>query len=183
MTPAVLLVLVLGGFTLARLLGAHGEKSRRVRRLPARRETRPKRLRTVRKGRSRRMASPKRAFISFDYDHDEDLRNLLVGQAKNPDTPFQIVDRSVKEPLTGDWKAKVKGRIQNVDVVIVICGQYMSTAMGVNAEIQIAQEIGKPYFLLWGRNGKTCTKPSAAKGTDTIYEWTWPALKTLIGRA
>jgi len=23
----------------------------------------------------------KRAFISFDYDHDEDLRNLLAGQA------------------------------------------------------------------------------------------------------
>ena len=43
----------------------------------------------------------KRAFISFDYDHDEDLRNLLVGQARNPDSPFQIADWSAKEPLRG----------------------------------------------------------------------------------
>lgn len=44
----------------------------------------------------------KRTFISFDFDHDEDLRNLLVGQAKNSDTPFNIQDFSVKEPMTGD---------------------------------------------------------------------------------
>ena len=38
----------------------------------------------------------KRAFISFDFDHDEDLRNLLVGQAKNPGSPFSIQDGSVR---------------------------------------------------------------------------------------
>ena len=26
----------------------------------------------------------KRAFISFDYDHDEELRDALVGQAQEP---------------------------------------------------------------------------------------------------
>ena len=29
-----------------------------------------------------------RAFISFDYDHDADLKAILVGQAKNTDSPF-----------------------------------------------------------------------------------------------
>ena len=43
-----------------------------------------------------------RVFTSFDYDHDEDLRTLLVGQAKNPDSPFEMADWSVKEPMTGD---------------------------------------------------------------------------------
>ena len=38
-----------------------------------------------------------KAFISFDYDHDMDLKTLLVGQAKNSDTPFEIADYSVKE--------------------------------------------------------------------------------------
>jgi hypothetical protein len=28
----------------------------------------------------------KRVFISFDYDHDEALKNLLVGQSRNADT-------------------------------------------------------------------------------------------------
>ena len=50
-----------------------------------------------------------RAFISFDFDHDEDLRNLLVGQARNPDSPFNIADWSVQEPFTGNWQEKRGG--------------------------------------------------------------------------
>jgi len=123
----------------------------------------------------------RRAFISFDFDHDEDLRNLLVGQAKNPDTPFEIADRSVKEAMTGAWREKVRGRIRGVDVVVVICGENTHTASGVSAELTLAKEEGKPYFLLWGRNGRTCTKPVSAAGSDKIYEWTWPNLKALIG--
>ncbi len=128
------------------------------------------------------MAS-KRAFISFDYDHDEDLRNLVAGQAKNPDSPFEIRDRSLKEPLTGDWKEKVRRRMDNVDIVIVICGEHTHTATGVAAELTIARDAGKPYFLIRGRSGKTCTKPTAALQSDKIYDWTWDNLKALIGGA
>jgi hypothetical protein len=51
-----------------------------------------------------------RVFISFDYDNDNDKdhKELLVGQAKNPDSPFEISDASVKYHLTGDWEEKVK---------------------------------------------------------------------------
>ena len=49
-----------------------------------------------------------RAFISFDYDNDQGIKELLVGQSKNSDTPFEIADWSVKEHLTGDWKEKVR---------------------------------------------------------------------------
>src|SRR3989338_9227964 len=115
----------------------------------------------------------KRAFISFDFDHDEDLRNLLAGQAKNPDTPFDLVDRSVKEPMTGDWKDKVCARIRNVDLVIVLCGEYTDSAAGVSAELSITQELPKPYFLLKGRANKTCKSPKSAKSTDKMYDWTW----------
>jgi len=124
--------------------------------------------------------APKRAFISFDFDHDDDLRTMLAGQAKHPDTPFEIKDRSVKEPLTGDWKEKVRRRMDNVDLVIVICGEHTHQASGVAAELTIAREKGKPYFLLWGRNGKTCTKPTSARAEDKVYQWTWDGLKSLI---
>jgi hypothetical protein len=70
----------------------------------------------------------------------------LVRQAKNPDTPFQIVDRSVREPMTGDWKAGVRRRTQAVDAVIVLCGEHMSTATGVDVELRITREERKPYF-------------------------------------
>ncbi|MGA2139473.1 MAG: TIR domain-containing protein [Verrucomicrobiia bacterium] len=122
----------------------------------------------------------KRTFISFDADHDEDLRNLLVGQARNPDTPFSISDFSVKQELSGNWKAKVRTKIKGCDVVIVICGEHTDTAGGVTDELEMAQEESIPYFLLWGRSDKTCVKPAAARSTDKIYRWTWDNLKALI---
>lgn len=123
----------------------------------------------------------KRVFTSFDFDHDEDLKTLLVGQAKNSDSPFELADWSIKEALTGNWEEKARTRIKGVDVVVVICGEYTDTATGVSAELSIAQEEKKPYFLLNGRADKTCKKPKAAKDTDKIYKWTWDNLKILIG--
>jgi len=122
----------------------------------------------------------KRVFISFDYDHDLDLKNLLVGQSKNEDSPFEIADWSVKEEISGDWKSKVRERIKKVGVVAVICGQYTDTATGVSVEVKIAQEEDVPYFLLRGRSDKICKKPKSAKQSDKIYEWTWDNLKKLI---
>jgi hypothetical protein len=123
----------------------------------------------------------KRTFISFDYDHDASLKTLLVGQAKNDDSPFELADWSIKEAITGDWKKKACTRIKGVDVVIVICGEYTSTATGVSAELGIAQEENIPYFLLNGYADKTCVKPKGAMSTDKIYKWTWDNLKALIG--
>ncbi len=123
----------------------------------------------------------KRVFTSFDYDHDEILKILFVGQAKNEDSPFELADWSIKEPITGDWTKKARTRIKGVDLVIVICGEYTDKATGVNAELTIAQEEEIPYFLLNGYAGKTCRSPKAAKSTDKIYRWTWKNLKILVG--
>lgn len=125
----------------------------------------------------------KRAFISFDFDHDEDLKNLLAGQAKHPDSPFEFADWSVKEAMTGDWKSKVRTRIRQTDLTIVICGEWTHTATGVAAELSITRDEKQPYFLLAGRANKTCTKPTSALTTDKVYKWTWDNLKALIGGA
>lgn len=125
----------------------------------------------------------KRTFISFDYDHDVSLKNLLVGQAKNDDSPFEITDMSIKETITEDWKKKARTRIKGCDVVVVICGEHTNTATGVSAELKIAQEEEVSYFLLKGYADKTCVKPTAAKSGDKIYDWTWDNLKKLIGGA
>lgn len=122
-----------------------------------------------------------RVYISFDYDHDEDLKILLVGQSKNEDSPFLIADQSIKEAVTGDWQASARRRIRGVDVVAVICGKYTNTATGVAAEVTIAQEEEVSYFLLAGRSDGGNKKPPSAKATDKLYKWTWPNLKTLVG--
>lgn len=125
----------------------------------------------------------KRVFISFDYDHDEDLRNLLAGQAKNPDSPFSIQDWSVKDPIPGDWKAKVRSRIRRTDLTIVLCGEHTHTASGVSVELDITKEERHECFLLRGHPNKPCTKPRSATPSDKMYTWTWENLKKLIGGA
>jgi hypothetical protein len=122
-----------------------------------------------------------RLFVSFDYDNDSDLKTLLCGQAANPDSPFEITDMSIKEAIDENWKKHARTRIKGVDVVCVICGEKTNSATGVAAEVSIAQDEDVPYFLLWGRSGKTCVKPSTAKSSDKIYKWTWDNLKDLIG--
>src|SRR4051794_36758414 len=104
----------------------------------------------------------KRVFISFDYDHDEGAKIMLAGQAKHEDSPFDFKDASVKEHLTGDWKAKVSRRMSNVDLVVVLCGKWTHIAKGVAAELEIAQEKGMEYFLLAAYSDQNCTKPTSA---------------------
>ncbi len=125
----------------------------------------------------------KRVFISFDVDHDEGTKTMLAGQAKLEDSPFDFIDASIKEHLTGDWKEKVRRRMDNIDVVIVLCGEYTHLASGVAAEVTIAQEKTVPYFLLAAYADKSCTKPTSSKTDDKLYKWTWDNLKKLIGGA
>ncbi|MFI9599798.1 TIR domain-containing protein [Streptomyces sp. NPDC052043] len=123
---------------------------------------------------------PKRVFVSFDYDYDKPLKDFLIGQAKNPGSPFEIHDWSIKE-ASPDWKDKARTRIRASDIVIVICGEHTDTAAGVAIELKIAQAEEIDYFLLNGNSGKNAKKPTTAKATDKIHKWTWENLKLLVG--
>jgi hypothetical protein len=58
------------------------------------------------------MADP-RAFISFDFDHDETEKNLFVGQSKNSKSPFSIEDWSSKSSLPQpEWEELIKGLLR-----------------------------------------------------------------------
>lgn len=122
-----------------------------------------------------------RIFTAFDFDHDEGLRNLLMGQSKHEDTPFEICDWSVKEPFAeSNWETKVRQRIRKCEQVIVLCGEHTHTATGVSTELEIAQDEELPYFFLKGYSEKTCYKPLAAKANDKMYTWSWDNLKKLV---
>lgn len=122
-----------------------------------------------------------RAFISFDYDHDYELKRLLVNQSHWLDSPFTIIDWSIKKASSA-WKEEARTRIRRSNLVIVICGHHTDTATGVAEELRIAREEGVPYFLLWGRNDDgACKKPTTALWSDEIYKWTWENLKKLVG--
>ncbi|MEU4578691.1 hypothetical protein [Nonomuraea sp. NPDC023979] len=103
-----------------------------------------------------------RVFTSYDYD--KALKDLLIVQAGNPDSPFEVHGWSIKEPS-------------------VVCGKHTHTAKGVAIALKIAQDEPMEYFLLKGYASKVCTKPTTATAGDKTYDWTWRNLNLLIGGA
>ena len=120
-----------------------------------------------------------KVFISFDYDHDVSQKNLLVGQSRLDDSPFEISDVSIKQEET-DWINKARQKIRYADVVIILCGYYTDTAKGVDAELKLAREVGKRYYFLRAYNNITPYKPKSAYSFEKIYDWTWDNLKNLL---
>lgn len=123
-----------------------------------------------------------RAFISFDYDNDARLKDLLVGQSKNPDSPFEVHDWSIKT-ASPTWRDEARRRIRASGLVIVLCGKHTHLATGVGVELSIAQEERVNYFLLAGYSDGVNTRPTTAKATDKMYRWTWENLKNLVDGA
>lgn len=117
-----------------------------------------------------------RVFISFDYDHDGDLRTMLVGQSRHKDTPFEIADWSIKLASRG-WRKEAHDRIRRCDVLIAICGHHTDQAAGVAEEVSIARAEGKPVYLLQGRKDWVM-KPKGCFWTK-VYRWTYPNLRAM----
>lgn len=123
-----------------------------------------------------------RAFVSFDYDNDARLKDLLIGQSKNPDSPFEVHDWSIKA-ASPTWREEARRRIRASRLVIVLCGKWTDLATGVAVELGIAQAEGVDYFLLAGYSDGGNTRPTTARATDKMYKWTWENLKSLVNGA
>jgi hypothetical protein len=111
-------------------------------------------------------------FVSYDSEHDRDLHDLLHAQSVRPGSAFQISPRAPGVSATETWTSSTRTRIRAADEVVVICGEHTDESLRVAMELGIAQEEDKPYFLLWGRRDRMCTKPDGARPTDAMYSWT-----------
>ena len=113
----------------------------------------------------------KRAFISFDFDNDIQLKNLLSGQAKNPDTPFFYDDWSVKEPFPQNtWKSDVRTKIKQCDFVMVLIGPNTYQCSGVLEEIKIANEENIPTLGIYEQGMNYYVPNGLGK---RFISWTW----------
>ena len=117
------------------------------------------------------MADP-RAFISFDFDHNETEKNLFVGQSKNSKTPFSIQDWSAKSSMPqSQWEAIIKDKINKSNMLIVLVGKTMSSAAGVAKEIKMAKDQNVPVFGVYvGGADSTSNLPDGLARNRTI-EW------------
>jgi hypothetical protein len=113
-----------------------------------------------------------RIFISFDQEHDSDLRKVLEEQSRRPGSSFLIMGSSSSESRQLARGTDARPEIRTADEVIVICGEHTHESLLVATELAITQEEETPYMLLWGRRDKMCMKPDGARNVDAMYSWT-----------
>lgn len=120
----------------------------------------------------------KKVFISFDFDNDRALKDFVIGQSRLPESPFEVIDHSLKEAAPErSWKEKAKARIAQADIVLVIAGEHTHRAPGVRAEVEMAREARVPIVQMIGYSNKNCpTVPNAGR----VYAWSWENLKNLL---
>lgn len=120
----------------------------------------------------------KRVFVSFDFDHDQDLKNLIIGQARLVDSPFEVIDHSLKEAAPErDWEAKALAAIRRSEIVLVMVGRYTFRAPGVLKEVQMARSSNKKIVQMIGRRDGNYTRVPDA---GYLYDWNWENLKRLL---
>jgi len=120
-----------------------------------------------------------RIFLSFDLDHDQDLHDRLLTEA-GPKSVFQVSEKSEAGAVTASWTERARSRISASDEVVVICGEHSDRSSRMNMELKLAQEMKKPYVLLWGRRQRMCKKPKSARSGDGMYIWTREILEDQI---
>ena len=123
------------------------------------------------------MPDKKTVFIAFAKE-DEGTRNLFTGQRVHPDTPFEFIDMSVKEPYVSEWKERVRARVRRSDGVIALVSSSTPLATGELWEISCAVSEKKPLLGIWIEDGYR-TKP-AALGSAPCKGWTWDNVADFI---
>ena len=123
--------------------------------------------------------SLKRAFFSFDFDEDQPLKHLMVGQMKLPTSPFSGADWSMKEAAPQRlWEREAEARIRRCHVVIVLVGPKTHKAPGVLKEVAIARRLNKPLVQIVGYQD---TSPTRVPDAGRLLQWTWANMTSVLG--
>jgi hypothetical protein len=120
-----------------------------------------------------------KVFVSYDFDNDKTLYDFIIGQAKLPDSPFEVSDHSLKEAAPErDWETKARAAISRSDKFIVMLGSKTRSASGVQKEVAMAKSLLKTRFQVIGyRDG---SRDWAVPDAGVTYSWNWDNLKKLL---
>jgi hypothetical protein len=121
------------------------------------------------------------AFISFDFDHNENNKRLFAGQARNSRTPFTIVDWSSKEGFEQNgWEEMIRDRINQCNMVIVLVGRYMANAAGVVKEVKMAKEQNVPLFGVYVDGANSFNRPPDGLMSSRVIPREWDKIASMI---
>lgn len=121
----------------------------------------------------------KRIFISFAIE-DRSYRDLLVGQARNENSPFEFVDMSVKEPWSNSWKTQCRTRIKGCDGVIALVSKNTTKAEGQLWEVKCAKEESVPVRGIYvSTDNRPSSLPKEFDGVRVV-NWTWANITNFV---
>ncbi len=120
----------------------------------------------------------KRAFFSFDFDEDQNLKHHMVGQLKLPESSFEAADWSMKEAAPQrNWEQEAEARIRRSDIVVVLVGPRTYRAPGVLKEVAMARRLKKPIVQIIGYHNAS---PTAVSNAGRLLKWTWPNMSNVL---
>lgn len=128
------------------------------------------------------MPADPRAFVSFDFDHDEASKNLFVGQAKSESpTPFTVEDWSSKSSLPqSQWEKIIQDKINRCHLMIVLVGRRMGTAGGVAKEIRFARDGDVPFFGVYVDGANSSSTLPTGLARNRVITWTWSGIAAAV---
>ena len=121
----------------------------------------------------------KRVFISFAKE-DSHIRDLMVGQSRNPYCPFEFVDMSVKQPWDHAWKTNCRTKIKGCQGVIAIISSNTGRADGELWEIKCAKEEGIPCLGVWGYSSDHFKTLPQEIMPLRVVSWNWATISQWI---
>ena len=115
-------------------------------------------------------------FVSFEFGKDNELHRGFYAHAKKH-SRYDIRDLSLNERRPSkEWLKYAREQISKSDVVIVILGQDTHNAPGVEKEVTIANQLGKPMFQIRPQTRTSGT----VKGVKKVIRWKWKRIDAEI---
>jgi len=120
----------------------------------------------------------KRIFTSFAIE-DETLRDLFIGQARNEKVPYELVDMSVKQPWSSEWKTRCRTKIKGCDGVIVLITKNLKKADGALWEINCAKDEKIPLLGVYVGEATSSYSPAELDYVKKV-NWTWDNIADFV---
>ncbi len=122
-------------------------------------------------------------FISFSMK-DVKYRDHIIEQMRNPKSPFEFIDMSVKQKYKeSEWKKKCRTRIKRSDGVIVLLSKNSWRSKGLRWEVKCAREEKVkilPIHIYKDKDKRGGIPPELER--KRAYNWKWETIEKFLSR-
>lgn len=129
----------------------------------------------------------KKIFISYDYDHDKQYKNLLLAWDENKNFDFSFYDMSVDVSVNSNDAAVIKrvisARIKDSSYFLCIVGKYTHKSDWVDWEITKAVDLKKKIVAVKIDRENVTPSPLFGVGTKWALSFTLDSIKKALNEA